>query len=153
MGTTVSKDTKAELIEILRIRYQDSTKKDKSRIIDEFVAVTRYHRKHAVRLLGGNRHSEKNRETAIGRRIYDEAVKEALIVAWEAADRICGKRLKAILPKLVDAMERHGHLDLNTEVRERLLAVSAATIDRLSGFRWILPIAFPMVSYEHCSVA
>ena len=29
-----------------------------------------------------------------GRRIYDEAVRQALIVAWEASDRICGKRLK-----------------------------------------------------------
>ena len=28
-------------------------------------------------------------------------------------------------------MERHGHLDLAPEVRERLLAASAATLDRL----------------------
>jgi hypothetical protein len=34
-------------------------------------------------------------------RIYDEAVREALVVLWEAADRICGKRLKAILPRNV----------------------------------------------------
>ncbi len=32
-----------------------------------------------------------------GRRIYDEAVKEAVILVWEASDRICGKRLKAAL--------------------------------------------------------
>ena len=36
-----------------------------------------------------------------GRRIYDEAVREALIVVWEASDRICGKRLKAVLPSLI----------------------------------------------------
>lgn len=65
------------------------------------------------------------------RRIYDEAVKEALIVTWEAADRICGKRLKAVLPDLVNAMEHHGHLNLDSEVRKRLLKASAATIDRL----------------------
>ena len=45
-------------------------------------------------------------------RLYDEAVRQALTVLWEAADRICGKRLKALIPMLVDAMERHGHLDL-----------------------------------------
>jgi hypothetical protein len=66
-----------------------------------------------------------------GRQIYDEAVREALIIAWEATDRIGGKRLKAILPSLVDAMERHGHLHLDPRVRERVLGVSAATIDRL----------------------
>ena len=49
----------------------------------------------------------------------------------EAADRICGKRLKAALPHLVESMERHGHLDLDLRVRQRLLAASAATLDRL----------------------
>ena len=34
-------------------------------------------------------------------------------------------------PHLVDSMERHGHLDLDPEVRERLLSASAATLDRL----------------------
>ena len=50
---------------------------------------------------------------------------------WEASDRSCGKRLKAALPHLVESMERHGHLDLDPEVRERLLTASAATLDRL----------------------
>ena len=43
---------------------------------------------------------------------------------------MCGKRLKALLPILVPALERHGHLCLDPGVRERLMAVSAATIDR-----------------------
>ena len=54
-----------------------------------------------------------------------------LILLWEAADRICGKRLKALVPTLLDAMEKHGHLRLATGVRDRLLQMSAATIDRL----------------------
>lgn len=63
--------------------------------------------------------------------MYDDAVKEALIVLWEASDRVCGKRLKPLLPVLLPALERHGHLRLDAEVRQRLLAVSAASIDRL----------------------
>ncbi len=31
------------------------------------------------------------------------------MVLWEASDRICGKRLKPLMPALVKAMERHGH--------------------------------------------
>jgi hypothetical protein len=53
-----------------------------------------------------------------------------LIVTWEASDRVCGKRLRPLLPILVEAMERHGHLQLAPEVRAGLLAMSAATIDR-----------------------
>ena len=62
--------------------------------------------------------------------MYDEAETESLVVLWEASDRVCGKRLKALLPILVPALERHGHLALDARVREQLMAVSAATIDR-----------------------
>jgi len=57
-------------------------------------------------------------------------VREALILVWESSDRICGKRLKPLVPILIEAMERHGHLRLANEVRTRLLSMSAATIDR-----------------------
>ena len=62
---------------------------------------------------------------------YDEAARTALIVLWEASDRICGKRLEAMLPLLVAAMARHGDLQLDSVVRDRLLAMSASTMDRL----------------------
>jgi hypothetical protein len=67
----------------------------------------------------------------VGRRTYREVVKEALIVLWEASDRICGKRLKSLLPSLIEAMERHGHLHLQDGVKEQLVAISAATSARL----------------------
>jgi len=79
-------------------------------ILDEFTQVTGYHRKPAIRVLTAQRACEP--KTRVVRRVYQEAVKEALIVLWEAGDRICGKRLKALLPLLVKAMERHGHLQL-----------------------------------------
>ena len=75
--------------------------------------------------------------TRCGRlRLYDEAVRQALIVFWEASDRICGKRLKPLLPVLLPALERHGHISLDPAVRTQLLVVNASTIDRmLSGAR------------------
>ena len=39
------------------------------------------------------------------------------------------RRLKAVLPTLLPALEQHGHLSLDPAVREQLLTVSAATID------------------------
>ena len=50
---------------------------------------------------------------------------------WEASDRLCGKRLVALLPLLVASLEQHGHLQLEPGVREQVLAMSSATIDRL----------------------
>ncbi len=66
-----------------------------------------------------------------GQRIYDEVVRQALTVVWEASDRICGEKLKAALPSMMELLGRHGHIDLDDDVRKRLFSVGAATIDRL----------------------
>jgi hypothetical protein len=118
-----------ELVAAIAGRYAQGDRGERGRILDEFTAVTGFHRKHAMRLL---RAGQVNRRCGprLGRRVYDEAVREVLIVVWEASDRICGKRVRPLLPILVEAMERHGHLQLVPEVRTRLLAMSAATIDR-----------------------
>ena len=131
MGRGISRMAEKELLATIRDRYQRSTKRDKGRILDEFTAVTGLHRKHAIRLLAGSDGEREQQPSLAGRRIYDEAVREAMIVVWEASDRICGKRLKAALPYLVESMERHGHLQLDSLVRERLLTASASTLDRL----------------------
>ena len=67
----------------------------------------------------------------ISRRTYDQATVEALTVLRDAADRICAKRLKRAIPTLLDTMERHARLTLSEEMRQSILTVSAATIDRL----------------------
>ena len=43
---------KQELLATIRDRYRASSRKEKSRILDEFIAVTSHHRKHGIRLLG-----------------------------------------------------------------------------------------------------
>ncbi len=105
-------------------------KNEKTRILDEFVALAEYHRKHAIRVLSG-KSRESGEAPKTSKKIYDEAVKQAMVVLWEAADRICSKRLKTALPSFVNAMESHGHLQLEPEVRARVLSASPATIDRL----------------------
>jgi hypothetical protein len=125
----VSMATRAELVEAIGERYRGAEREERGRILDEFVSVTGYHRKHAMRLLRGKRGGDQARSRA-ERRTYGEAVRTALVVLWEASDRLCGKRLRPLIPVLLDAMERHGHLDLAPDVRSQLLAMSAATIDR-----------------------
>jgi hypothetical protein len=95
--------TRKELVEALRVRYSGAAFGDRIKILDEFVALTGYHRKHAIRVLGEEIAAAKMVRTR--NRLYDEAVRQSLTVLWEAADRICGKRMKALIPMLVDAME------------------------------------------------
>jgi hypothetical protein len=125
----ISMAARDELIVALAGRYASSSRKERGRILDEFAAISGLHRKHAMRLLRAGQ-PDRRHGPRPARRLYDDAVREALIVLWEASDRLCGKRLRPLMAIMVEAMERHGHLQLAPEVRAGLLTMSAATIDR-----------------------
>jgi hypothetical protein len=126
----ISGHARRELVRAVGERYRAGTRPEKQRVLDEFVAVTGWHRKHAIRVL--NEAGCDRERIRRGRpRVYDEAVRQTLLVLWEASDRLCAKRLRPLLPTLTAALERHGHLQLEADVRTRVLTASAATIDRL----------------------
>jgi transposase InsO family protein len=114
----------------LRPRYRAAQRrKEKQRILDEFCETTGLHRKAAIRLL--NRESGRGRQAGGRPRRYGPQVLEPLRLIWETGDRMCGKLLAAVLPDILTALERHGELKLQDEVRGLLLRMSASTIDRL----------------------
>lgn len=126
--------SRRELLAVVAPRYRQANRKAKQPILDEFVAVTGYHRKYAIGLLNGYRAKQaitSAPERKGRQRLYTAEVQEALIIMWEVANRICSKRLAPFLPEMVGALERHGHLSLPIEVKRRLLGISPATIDRL----------------------
>ena len=122
--------TREELVEAVRGRYGSARRAEKTQILDEFAAVTGFHRKHAMRLLRAKAVPEGEAKPRVRRRVYDEAIGATLVMLWEASDRVCGKRLKAAIPELLGAMQRHAHLQLEDSARTLLLKMSAATIDR-----------------------
>ena len=101
---------RSELVAAIRERYRQSDKAGRTAVLDEFVAVTGYHRKHAIRLLtsAGDQPPTKGRSVA---RRYGAEVREALIALWETSDRLSSKRLKPLIPALLPALERHGEVD------------------------------------------
>jgi len=110
MGKRISMTTRREVVAEVGRRYRAAAhSREKPVILDEFVALTTYHWKHALRLLN-HEEAPSSPSRHFGPRIYDAAVHEALIVVWESADRICSKRLRGLMPTLVEALERHGHL-------------------------------------------
>jgi hypothetical protein len=122
-----------EVVSSVAERYRSARRTEKGRILDEMCATTGWHRKHAVRAL--RRHETSNgiyapRER---RRGYDAIIKDALTALWEASDRVCGKRLKVMIPTLLPALEEHGRLKLGKGDRNLVLAISASTIDRVLG--------------------
>lgn len=136
------------LVRVTAERYQRSGKREKRLILDEFVKSSGYHRTYASFLLGNHGRRIKispkvvligdvrKRERKKRGRIYGPDVEAALKRIWRIMDLICGKRLAAALPRVVPKLEECFELDVTTEVREKLLRMSSATIDRmLSGER------------------
>ena len=124
----MSQQSKQELVERLRHRYLHGSRAEKTKILDEFVAVTGLHRKAAIRRL---RQGYQRGRAQRGRtRRYTGATVAALETVWRVCGCICGKRLQPFLPEVVPILEAHGELQLDAETRALLLHMSAATIDR-----------------------
>lgn len=121
--------SKHELLDAIRPRYLRAKKAEKERILDEFCAATGYHRKYAIRLL---KHGPKPRglKKSGRKKIYQGAVVEALIQIWEICGRICSRRLQPFLPEIIGVLEQQQELILPPEVKQRLLHISRASIDR-----------------------
>src|SRR5258708_7090853 len=130
MAGRISMCARREITAAVVDRYRSAGRADKGLILDELCAVTGWHRKHAVRALAI--HVAISPEARRQRRpTYGATIRDALVALWEASDRICGKRLKVMIPTLLPALERHGRLKLRAADRVLVLAISAATIDRL----------------------
>jgi hypothetical protein len=133
MDKTMSKPTRAEVLEKLRRRYQSAGLEHKGRLLDQAQELLGYHRKSAIRAL---RAVEAVRRPGIisGRpRDYEPAkLLPFLRPIWQATDYACGRRLVAMLPEWIPAYEEHER-KLPGAVREKLLSASGRTLDRLLG--------------------
>jgi hypothetical protein len=124
-------------------RYRKGRKKVKQQILDEFCETTGYSRGYArfvlrnhgrqVWLAGKRRivGDVHQRQQRLRPRVYDDDVVRVLVKLWELLNYLCGKRLVAIMPELIDKLEQFGELRLAAVTKEKLLRISAASVDRL----------------------
>ena len=124
-------------------RYQKATKKEKSVILGEYTQLTGYNRCYAAFLLRnhGRKLRINNNTVLVGdcrkrvKRIrdgtYDEEVVRVLKKVWLIMGFICGKRLKPALKEVIPTLEKYKEIELDKTIREKLLKISAATIDRV----------------------
>jgi len=130
MRHKMSDSTCRELIDRRIREYQSGSRDERREMLNEVVDLTGYSVKHAIKVLnhGFPPASDQRR----GRKAkYGNEVKRPLIQLWAASDRLCSKRLAAVLGDLVESLERHGHLCVSDDVRSLLVSMSASTVDRL----------------------
>jgi len=117
----------------LRQRYRTATKKQRGRILDEFVETTGYHRKHAIALLRGRR-QHRNRQVPIrhpSQRIYTDEDKRAVLWLAELFEQIGSKRLRAAMDVELKSIYRQQYLRVSAACFKRLQRISPETMDRL----------------------
>jgi hypothetical protein len=133
MKQMMSLSARREMLISIRQRYLESSWTEKGRILDGFIATTGYDRKYAISLLHQKARATDSVQAKArpGAQVYDEQFRQVLLYIWYTANQVCSKRLVPFLPDLVAAMERHGHLRVTADIRDKLVKISAATVDRL----------------------
>lgn len=122
----MSENSTEEYTKKMRAKYARLTgRKARGRLLDEFVEVTGWDRKHANKVLLGKRRCKGRRGKRGAPRKYGGELTEALKTCWLAMEQPCGKRMKDMLPLWAE------HLDCPEETRGQLTGISAASIDRL----------------------
>jgi len=122
--------SRRDYLEAIRPRYRQAGRNEKSIILGEFCAICGYNRKYAIRLLRTKPRSATNRKPGPVSRYDQKLLLVPLKRIWFATDQMCSKKLKAALPLWLPFYEEE-YEPLGRDVRQKLLAMSPATVDRL----------------------
>jgi hypothetical protein len=107
--------------------YHSKSKKEKSKLLDEYCALTGQNRNYVIRKIqnkGYLKFSKRKRKPK-----YDQKFVEVLARIWEKFGFPCGKKLEILLKKEVDRLRKIGELKCSDEIAQKLKEITSSTID------------------------
>lgn len=110
-------------------RYLLADRTERSRLLDEMIAVTGLHRKSLVRLLNAGSLARRPRTTQ-RRRTYGPVVDDTIRLIWETLDYLCAERLTPVLVTTAQHLAHHGELVLTDDLLDQLGRISRASVQR-----------------------
>jgi hypothetical protein len=127
-------------------RYRQADKKTKTKILDEFVEATGYNRKYALHMLTHwgketfltvdgkpvklKAGTAKRRKGGGRKPVYGPEVIASLRIIWAFFWYQCGKLLSPLIRDQMSFFEAWPKFGITPAIREKLLKISPATIDR-----------------------
>lgn len=120
------------IIKVLTDKYRRSRKREKGEILDEACKALEVGRKQAIRLLNSAEVGRPRNPVKRGRpsKYQDHDFKVALRRVWRIIRFPCSRALKAAIPQWLVAIEAE-YGAFRADIQERLLLISAPTIDRI----------------------
>ena len=123
--------TRRSLLQVFKTDYRQADRKTKSQLLNQYVQQTGHNRKYVITQLGRetllhrSNGARKKREPLFGATVI-----EHLKTLWEIFDGACGQRLVPQIHNELDRLIRFGEIVLTADDRDKLLKISAVTIDR-----------------------
>jgi hypothetical protein len=127
----MSSKAKKEYLLAIKQRYRCASKKERSALLNEVCLMCGFNRKYAIRVLNAPDNLPAKKKSGRPKRYVDPLLVDVLIRLLKASNLICSKRLKQIIPLWLPHLEAAYHITLPHEIKQQILSISAATIDRL----------------------
>ncbi len=121
--------------------YHLKSKKDKTKLLDEYCQVVGQNRDYVIRKLRKGlwvyqERRKKQKKQRKRKSYYDSDVKSALIKCWKIFDCPCGQWLETLLKQETDRLMKDNELFCSFETAEKLKKISSRTIDeKLRGIK------------------
>jgi hypothetical protein len=134
----MSKKSKKEYLQKIYIRYKNSEKEEKQKILDEFCNVCGYNRKYAIRLLNEVLSKEIDpvkKRAGPKKKYWTIGIIKFIKTLWIRTNLICSERLIACIPIWIEWYKKKIS-PLSKEDEALIRSISSSTIDRiLKNFR------------------
>lgn len=120
---------KKELLTVMGYRYHGGKKADKIKILNELCDIYGYNRKYLIQIL-----NFRNRRKYIRKgpklKYHRKEILAPLTAIWLATGQMCSRKLKAAMNEWLPFYDESKE-SINQTIKEQLLSLSHATIDRL----------------------
>ncbi|MFH1956150.1 MAG: hypothetical protein ABIJ28_00665 [Patescibacteria group bacterium] len=110
--------------------YLLKSKKEKSKLLDEYCSTTALNRNYVIRKIRSGTYLKSDFGKRKRRTEYDGRARDVLVKIWKIFDFACGQRLEPLIKTEIDRLRKLGELNCSDETAKKLKKISSATIDR-----------------------